>query len=323
MKIRNFTRFPYHVLLWLDKAGREHCSLLVKATCVLATGMLAEEQRPIVMADVMGPKHTLARPSDLAPSRTGTNVIVRGCIRAPGGEPADRVHASIRVGRVERRLVGFGPRRWRREGAGWAASPPEPFISLPATLEHAFGGEGFSANPAGVGVLSAGISPEDAPLARIEDPMSPVCAPEDRPMPVALDALPPSFAPRVERVGTYDDAWKRRRAPYPPDDFDERHFDAAPDPLVARPFLRGNEPIELEGLSHGGPILTRLPRVPIRMETNAPRVLPELDLVVIDLDADRIELTFRRSFDVTRLGIALPTVNLIELRDFRPRARHA
>ncbi|MBK6534551.1 MAG: DUF2169 domain-containing protein, partial [Deltaproteobacteria bacterium] len=99
------------------------------------------------------------------------------------------------------------------------------------------------------------------PLPNLEDPGDPFQAP-GRPMtPVCYAPVAPTWAPRSGYVGTYDDAWDRTRAPFLPDDFDERHYHCAPEGLVTARPLVGAEPIVLEGVSARGVLSSRVPQV--------------------------------------------------------------
>lgn len=320
MKLRNDTPFPHQIFLWPDSEGREFCSILVKVTCVLSTGQLAPEQRRMELSDTFSEAGAVVAPADMVPRRTGTSVVLRGSICAPHSQPSGVVHASVAVGPLVRRIVAYGERRWIKTQGRVSASMPTAFVSVPATLEHAFGGrdggESFAPNPIGIGFVSDQAAAEGVQLPRLEDPHAQMQSPMDRPAPASLDATPATFAPRRARAGTYDEAWKRSRAPLLPDDFDERYFDVAPDALVARPFLVGRERIELEGLHPAGLIRTRVPRVPVRIDVGNSRAMSRLDLIVIEPDTDRITLTFRRTYDVSSVGLSFPKVAILLLQRF-------
>jgi hypothetical protein len=62
----------------------------------------------------------------------------------------------------------------------------------------------------------------------------------------------PAWLPRARFVGTYDDRWQTRRAPYLPEDFDARFFHVAPPWLTSPTPLRGDEPVELARFTPDG-----------------------------------------------------------------------
>jgi len=317
MRLANYTPCPHQLLLWCDKDGRDWCSIVVKATCRLSTGALLEAQMPIAPADELAASGAVSRPADVATRRTGTSVVVKASIWASRDTPAPQTTARVRVGPVEKRITAFGPRTWTKKGGAYVPSSSVPFVSVPATLEHAFGGrnanETYHRNPVGSGLCPDDVRRDGQSLPQLEDPSSPLRTSEDRPPPAAYDATPATFSPRLERAGTYDETWRRRRAPLLPVDFDDRYFDVASEGLVARPFLKGGETVELDALHPDGAIRTCVPRLPLRIDVNNVRRLPDLDLVVIEPDEDRLTLTFRQTCPVPTDRLALPNATILLL----------
>jgi hypothetical protein len=123
---------------------------------------------------------------------------------------------------------------------------------------------------------------------------------------------------RRRKAGSYDESWLERRWPRVPDDFDFAFYNSAHPDLVAKGSLRGDEPIELMGWHHEGPVRTRLPGIKpfLQLRCRDGRILPTgaaLDTVAIDTDADRVHLTWRG-----RVPIDLP-VRVIEARALLPK----
>jgi hypothetical protein len=319
VKVLNDTPLPYRVFMWRDGDAHRRCSIVVKATCRLSTQELCNQQEPLIVTEALGAGGLVEQMADVVPVRTGTSVVLRATVTRPLGISEKSVQASVQVGPLSKRIVAFGKRVWEKQGSAYRASDPEPFGGVPATLGYAFGGGppgAFAMNPLGVGFIPDGESADGRPLPSLEDPARLIQAPTDRPAPAALDAVPASFESRSKYGGTCDEAWMRSQAPLPPKDFDERYFDAGQGGLVARPFLRGGEPIQLENL-HSSVIATRVPRIPVRIDIARWRELPHLDLVVIDPNADRVSLTFRRTFDATAFGLSLPRATILLLSSTR------
>ena len=112
--------------------------------------------------------------------------------------------------------------------------------------ERAFGGtdrsrvkdgilESEPRNPAGTGFLGkkTALPIDGVKLPNLEDPKDLISSSRSRPKPMGFGPLAPDWEPRRSFVGTYDEAWQKNRAPYLPNDFNPRFFNAAPADLVA------------------------------------------------------------------------------------------
>jgi hypothetical protein len=103
--------------------------------------------------------------------------------------------------------------------------------------------------------------------------------------------------PRVGYAGTYDEKWKRERAPLWPTDFDERFFCGAAPWLQAMPHLDGGEPVHLDGVHAEGPIRFVLPTLRMvarsRFVDRVVRTRLTLDGVLIETDTESLTLYYR------------------------------
>jgi hypothetical protein len=137
----------------------------------------------------------------------------------------------------------------------------------------------------------------DVLLPNIEDPEHLIRSPRDRPPPAGLGFIARSWQPRAALAGTYDEAWKKHRAPLPPTDFDDRHHNAAPPPLRATSHLVGNELVELAHLSPTGTLRLRLPGTRPRVFTSIARKRDELpvlfDTLVLLPDEEQVVMVWR------------------------------
>jgi hypothetical protein len=295
---------------------REYHSLAVKLSFDLNEHglQLRDEQLPLQMTDeyVQEPgRSSLLAPSDLIPWRGRTDIIVTGEAVAPGRTPTDRWLAELQVGQLRKALQITGPRRWlHRAFSGWELSPVEPTRSVPLHYEYAFGGEHpiedheqrdvWWPNPVGRGFAGRRKWNKDqvyqapqllAPGESISD------APGRTYRTANFGPVPGDWAPRVGRIGTTDENWRKNVAPHLPRDFDLRYFNCAPDDQQAEGYLRGNEEVILAGLFEG----VRRFRLPDYMATaltvdhNGVMLPLEMDLstVHIDLDASTVALLWR------------------------------
>lgn len=123
-------------------------------------------------------------------------------------------------------------------------------------------------------------------------------------------------APRADFAGTYDDAWRRDRAPLPPADRDPRFYCCAAPGLWIEEPLRGDEPVEIFGATPAGLWRFRLPfYAPVFtcvLRGDARACATHLDTFLIDADAGRVELTFRTSLPAPRKLQAIDRVKITD-----------
>lgn len=293
-----------------DRAGAFVRVLVVKYALVGSRNERVREELHVEPCDRFGTRGELLCAGELATERSGTSVSIVGRIEPPeNGAPA---RAHVRVGSSTRRLMAFGPRRWERTSIGFEAREVGAFAAVPLDFEHSFGGPGFPSNPIGKGFVPAGESPEGIALPELEDETRPIASPEDRPPPAAIAAVAPGWEPRCVLAGTYDEAWKRTRAPALPQDCDSRFFD--PGSWVLRPRLRGLEEIEVSGIA-GVPLFRRvLPRVLMRCRVGNVTLVPTIDALSIDPARDRLVITLRFVLPPAPSRVAPPPWVLRELR---------
>lgn len=322
--IENHTPFAFEALFAADEDGRPVVAPILKATFdVLDEGRLelAEEQ---IAPDFVGSHHGEPGSSsyrlepEFAFMKPATDVALVGHAHAPGRRVTE-MEVALRVGPVGRRLLVTGDRVWSKRLFGISATPPEPFEKMPLTYERAYGGWDRSrddaerhsfhpGNPVGVGYRGRRARFEEGSrLPNIEDPGARLKSYKGKSVPAGFGFLCPNWEPRSEYAGTYDDAWSRTRMPLLPRDFDRRFFNAASPGLVAKGYLRGDEPVLVRGASREGELKFRLPGVThvefgVVLQAGEARVLEgKLDTVILDLDERKLILLWR-SFTALRFG---------------------
>ena len=229
-----------------------------------------------------------------------------GSFHAPDEEPVRQGTVSIRVGTSQKKLLVSGPRSWR---AG-VPTRAEPITTLPASYREAFGGPGFSANPAGKGYA---VDPDSGaqPLPCLEYPDQAVTSPSSTPAPGSLEGTDIGWPHRQRLAGTYDDNYLRTRMPGLPDDVDWRVFNEAAADQWIQGFFTGSETFEIINMHPEMPrIKGSLPGVRARAflrrrkgageSASAPIVEPtlSLDTVWFMPDADLGVLVHRGSIHV-------------------------
>jgi hypothetical protein len=272
------------------------------------------QQEPLVMASAYWGedplKTSMRRDNDLAPFKPAADVHVVGTARSPGGRALPRWAVSAKVGDVSKMVHVTGPRQWRRLVVGmWTLSDPTPVKEVPVRYELAYGGEVphrdpskhlvCERNPVGrglVGSVVVGTDIVEAP--QVESPAAPISKLGRDATPEGFGPLSPVWMQRRVKAGTYDQKWLDKVWPRIPADFDFAFYNSAHPDLVAKGYLRGDEPIELVGWHHDGPVHSRLPGIRpfLLLRCMNGSLVPtgmKLDTVVIDTDEDRVYLTWR------------------------------
>jgi hypothetical protein len=337
--LSNFTPFRHFRCQKMGKGRVFFDCVVLKGSFQLRAGVLplSAQPAPIQLSDSYADGHDASRSSvlragDLHAPKPGTDVIVTGTARPPGGRPARRWSCEVLVHHGNTPLLGHrldatGPRRWKRGAFGWSLSEPEATGEVPVRYELAYGGhfarrvsegappsyEVYRPNPSGTGFFDPDRmdAVEGRPGPQWELATAPVVAP-NRESPLAgFGPVARMWASRLRFGGTYDAAWRDKRradaaqnlvADYP-DDFDPRFFQCAHPALQSATHFTGDEQYSLRSLLPDLPDLAfRLPSVqPVAELLPAvgswtARSIP-LDTVHVDLDARRVDVVWRLALD--------------------------
>ena len=315
LQVTNTTPFEAGIDLFPDARGVDTLYVVLKATFEFGPpgqGLrVAEKQVPILTADVhcgepgasslryAGERH-LCKPS--------TDVVLVGQAHAPRGKPVTELEVQLSVASLTRSIRVTGDRVWRSGVLSPGISSPEPFLTMPLTHERSFGGTHVPErgepsfeprNPVGRGFRGRRALRElsGLPLPNLEDPRHPVAKAGDHAVPACFAPVAPSWAPRKLHAGTYDERWRKHRAPYLPEDFDARFFQVAPAGLIALSHLKGGEPVRLVHLVPEGECRFQLPvcvpaiRAHIASTMETPRT--NLETVLIEPEARRVCMLWR------------------------------
>ena len=324
-----------------DRAGSQVLVVVVKATYrVLEDGRvrLAGAQVPPTVADVSRGepgRSSLLYESDFATTKPKTDILLSGHAYAPGGKPTEVLDAQMSVGPVTKTVRVFGDRIWKPGFMlGYDLSSPAPFTKMPLVYERAFGGIDETEvddpreerrNPVGRGFhrLTA-RNIEGTLLPNLENPKELIRNPYETPEPAGFGPLGRAWAPRVKYAGTYDEAWKEKRFPFLPEDFDERYFQAAPADQIVGP-LKGGEKVTLRNLTPEGRLEFALPAPDVAVKVTGRDELEEelptvLDTVLLEPDERRLSLVWRASW---RLPVKPSRILEVEAGLLTPARRHA
>jgi hypothetical protein len=151
LEIISLCPFAVGTVIWQGQGGAFTLTTCVKGTFKLAHGrdaLLAEEQEPIgVDRYYPGAAGGLYAPTDIAPYKPRSDVLLVGHAYAPGGRPVDALVARFTVGDLTKAIGVIGDRIWTEGPYGLEPSPPSPFVRMPLRYERAARGAG---NPIGV-----------------------------------------------------------------------------------------------------------------------------------------------------------------------------
>ena len=316
--VDNATPFAASVMPSCDRDGRDVLLLVVAAQFELPgpdyrerrLRLLSVQEPPPLADEYLGEpgRGSIRREGQTTYTKPATDISVCGDACAPHGTPVTQMDVSIRVGPCAIDLSVFGDRTWQRAvTVGVTPSWAEPFVKMPLVWERAFGGVTAGSteqrpafeprNPIGCGFETDPDAAVGTPVPNIEDPRQLIRRLADRPRPIGLGPVARHWQPRASYAGTYDEAWKRERAPLWPVDFDERFFCGAVPQLQASPHLTGGELVDLHGLHPDGSIRFALPTLRMvarsRFVDRVVRTTPILDGVLIESDIARLTMYYR------------------------------
>jgi hypothetical protein len=322
MDFVNETKVAAGWTMGFDVDGRELIVVAIKATFAIpeldGEPLLADEQVPLTESDRFAGepgKSAVIYEVDFAHRKLACDVLVNATAYAPRGKAVTQLSAGVRVGGMTKTFAVIGDRQWRKGVMGITTTAPVPFSAMPISYERAFGGvdvspddpnavKTFVENPVGRGFAYYQDQIDGRPLPNIEELGKRVEDPGGAYKPVALGPVGRSWRPRVRYAGTYDKAWMDRRAPFWPDDFDYRYFQAAPSDQQV-PFPTGGEEVVLKNLAPAGDLAFKLPH--LNMPTIAflhdgteKRLDTVIDTLVIEPDLGRFTMTWRGSLSMRR-----------------------
>lgn len=329
LQLKNSSPFKPAMALLPDADGIDTLYVVVKATFELAERLeIAEEQVPPTMADEYWDEpetSSLKYASDMHLGKPSTDVVLVGQAWAPEGKKVQQLDMGVAAADKRKLVRVFGDRVWHKRGASF--SRPEPFESMPLVYERAYGGThepdpeqdialAEEYNPVGRGFRGKRkvAAAEGQPLPNIEDPKNLIRNWGDQAVPQGFGFVAPAWLPRRKYAGTYDEDWQKKRAPYLPEDFDPRFFNAAHPDLVFDGYLKGGEPIQVVGASAKGRLRFRLPvcdleaAVTVAGRTEEPPLY--LETVLIEPDEERLCMTWRAALPCDKKALKVEEVEV-------------
>lgn len=330
LQLKNNTPFKPDISLLANKDGVDTLYAVVKATFTLWPDLsVAKEQIAPFKADEHWgdpAKSSLKYGSDVHLGKRSTDVILVGQAWSPNGQAVTETETGVAVAERQKTIRVHGNRVFKSGLFGVSLSTPEPFVSMPLTYERAFGGIhildaakdkflGEARNPVGAGFKGKKGSSEfnDKPAPNLEDPKHPFKGPTDKGEPACYGYIPGSWMPRRQFAGTYDAAWQKSRAPYLPDDFNPRFFNAAHPALIFDRFLQGGEPVRLVNVSSRGPLQFQLPRckfsVAVQINGRKEALATNCETILFEPDENRMAMVWRAEYPCDKKALKIEQVS--------------
>ncbi|MEO6525090.1 MAG: DUF2169 domain-containing protein [Gemmatimonadaceae bacterium] len=328
--LQNSSGLPASLSVHEDIGGTAWLAVTIKATFAVERGtvVIVDQQEPILHVDSHWGEpgeSSINLPADVVPFKPATDIILVGSAYAPAGQPAREVDVTVSIGQTTKTVRVFGDRKWRLGLFGYRPSAPIAFTCMPLVYERAFGGADRAhqspkrhdwdpRNPVGRGLHArrgrGGV--RGSPLPNLEDPRHPIRNWRNRPTPAGFGAISPSWEPRLQLAGTYDDNWRERHAPLLPSDFDARFFQCAHPDLIAPGYLKGDERVRVVNATPDGEWDVRLPALAIGVAVHADHGssghVARLDTVVVRPDDRRINLIWRCMVPIRRKVLEIKRV---------------
>lgn len=303
-----------------DKTGQEYLVVVIKATYKIpqksAFPRPVIPADPLVISDIFRAEEGLSQPlyeCDYAYFKPYCDVIINGHAYAP--DATTSLIAEAHVAEMKKAIRVIGERTWQYDNGRktLAITPVKPFTVMPLTYEYAYGGqhswqeqetehsECDLNNPVGCGFAKR--APEAVlsgkKLPNLMYPNAHMTQAGDVISACAFSVVPRNAASRVKFAGTYDDLWRKKIAPFLPEDFDERYFQiAAEDQQIKYPT--GGESVRLKNLCATHPdiqfTLPRLDTIPVKFLTSDYQViekLPVVDTLYIEPDKGQFSVIWR------------------------------
>jgi len=330
LQTKNNTPFKPDISVLANKDGVDTLYAVIKATFTLTPELsIAKEQIPPFKVDEYWGepgKSSLKYGSDVHLGKLSTDVILVGQAWSPNGRAVTELETGVAVAERKKMIRVHGNRVFKSGLLGLSLSAPEPFVSMPLTYERAFGGIhvldaeknrflGEARNPVGRGFKGKQDSSElkDKPAPNLESPDHPFKGPTDKGEPASYGYIAGSWMPRRQYAGTYDAVWQKGRAPFLPQDFNPRFFNAAHPDLIFDRFLQGAEPVRLLNVSQRGPMQFQLPKcrfsITVQISGRKEALTSNCESVLFEPDENRMSMVWRAEYPCDKKALKVEQVS--------------
>lgn len=324
-QLNNISPFAACTALFPNEDAVDTLYVIVKATFNIGKAFtLADEQIKPLVTDMYWTepgKSSVKYGTDTHIGKPATDIVMLGHACTPGQKEVHQLDVTLSVGKVSKTVRVWGDRQWK-EGS---ITAPTVFKTMAMVYEKAYGGihvvngqigSAEMRNPVGRGFAGT-RKPEEmngVPLPNLEDPAHLIRAHTDSPYPACFGFCAPNWQPRAQWAGTYDEDWKRMRAPFLPKDFDKRFFNMAHADLVYPGFLQGGEPVQITNMHPGGTIQFDVPQVKLVTRialTNKEEQPPfNLETVILEPNPMTVSMVWRAALPCDKKALKIGDVKV-------------
>ena len=330
LQLKNETPFKAALDLFYDENGIDTLIITVKALFTMDTPpqIFAQQAEPARSDEYWAEpgSSSIKLGTDVTLIKPATDIVMTGNACALNGKPVHELDVRLTVGAIDKTVKVFGDRVWKSNGIGLIPSEPKYFDQMPLIYERAYGGVhlmekktlSVPRNPVGIGFKGKKKKKEltGQPVPNIEDPKNLIIIAGDTPDPQGFGWFAPNWEPRKLYAGTYDEVWEKTRAPYLPQDFDLRFYQAAhPDLICSEPPTDG-EDVTITNMSLDGEIHFKLPAVDLDVQAKFKNRTESLNMKVSTIQFEPNNRLFSLvwngalAVDKERLGCQLVTIRV-------------
>ncbi len=297
---------PFSALL-LDTVlddTRKMASTVVRVTYVMVEERLeVSPEQPWIVSREPWESPVGKMEEDLPFMKGGVDLFVFGEAVSRGGRAVEQMAVEVKVGEFVRRASVSGDREWVRRDGKLTASRPVPFVRMPLTLEHSFGGKvtwdgltvPWADNPAGKGFCIDEASAEGVALPNFEELDSVTRAWSDRPVTCGFGFCPRANSARFKNGFVLDADYELR-------EMRPHFFNAAYPPMIA-PAARAGDRVKVGGVSAAGSLRFTLPAAPCGLHLQFGSRVEDralfVDQIGVDAASGRVFITYRFPFRFT------------------------
>jgi hypothetical protein len=304
MQLVNRTPFPADLFRTVIDQTRIGAALLARITFDVRNGVLTPSGEQIWR--VSGPPWDSPygqMDSDEVLYKGGVDLFIFGHARAPAQRPIKQMDVRICVGNWSRVVRVIGDRVWLPAGKKLEPSAATPFVEMPLTLAHAYGGKdewdelmvSYPDNEHGKGFYIEEEHAKGKPLPNLENPDAPIRAWTERPVPVGLGACPITSSQRL-RNGIQLDPEGRITKIHP------KFFNSAFPEMILSEAGVGTV-VRIDGVLSEGPfwfsVPDAAPRIRLTFGDEVAEFPLRIDQIGVETDHARVFIAYRYPFRYT------------------------
>ena len=247
--------------------------------------------------------------SDFVDFKPHCDLVLNAKTYAPDNTPARSWVAGVEVYDEKNRLSNAlhlnikGFKQRTQLGPIWTNPLRDKIQSLNICYEYAYGGNILKEDEEGneISIASEPYNPVGCGIKKLNNPSAYIQAPQISYASKAYKNIPAGFGvinrawkSRVEKAGTYDEAWIEKQHPLPPHDFNPEYNQCAHSALVIKEYPKAKSKIVLHNiLKEQSEHFFKLPQLQlysrVRVHTGDIYTKMNLDTIVVDVDSDNEE----------------------------------